>query len=81
MTFNLAFWLSVGIALTGAGGLWLAGRGMWQGWLVGLLGQPVWFAFGIVTHGYGVCLTCLIYGTVYTRNLLAWRRRVAATAS
>lgn len=74
MIFNLAFWLSVGIAASGALGLWLAGKGMWQGWAVGLIGQPIWFVFGLVTHGYGLCVTCAMYGTVYTRNLVRARR-------
>lgn len=74
MKLNLAFWLSLVLAAAGCTGLVLAGRGKWYGWAIGLMVQPVWVAFGIVTKGYGLCLTALLYGTVYTRNLLAWRR-------
>jgi hypothetical protein len=69
-----AFVLSMVLALTGCLGLILAGRGMWQGWAVSLAVQPVWAAFGIVTRGYGLLLSCLMYGTVYARNLRRWHR-------
>lgn len=78
MTFNAAFWLSLILAAAGCTGLVLAGRGMWQGWAIGLAVQPVWAAFAIVTKGYGLLLTCLMYGTVYAQNLLRWRRSATA---
>lgn len=71
---NLAFWLSLVLAGAGCTGLWLAGKGSWYGWGVGLAVQPVWAAYALLTHGYGLLLTCLMYGTVYTKNLLKWRR-------
>lgn len=66
--------LSLVLAVAGCAGLTLAGRGHWQGWALGLAVQPVWVAFGVVTKGYGLILSSAMYGTVYTRNLLAWRR-------
>lgn len=70
--------LSLIMAAAGCAGLLLAGRGHWQGWAIGLAVQPVWAVFAVLTHGYGLLLTCLMYGTVYARNLRAWRRdRVA----
>ncbi len=75
---NLAFWLSLVLAAGGCVGLLLAGRGMWQGWALGLAVQPVWAAFAVVTEAYGLLITCLMYGAVYGRNLLAWRRRQPA---
>lgn len=74
MTFNLAFWLSLLLAIVGCTGMILAGRGMWQGWMLGLCAQPIWAAFAIVSKGYGLLLTCAMYGTVYWRNLAKWRR-------
>lgn len=73
MTLNAAFWLSLVLAAAGCSGLILAGRGKWYGWAIGLAVQPVWVAFGVITKGYGLCLTALMYGTVYARNLAAWR--------
>jgi hypothetical protein len=80
VTFNLAFWLSLVLAAAGCTGLVLAGKGRWYGWGVGLAVQPVWAAYAIVTKGYGLLLTCLMYGTVYTKNLLKWRREQALIA-
>lgn len=74
MRFDAVFWLSMVLAVTGCTGMVLAGRGMWQGWALGLAAQPVWAAFAIVSKGYGLLLTCLMYGTVYGRNLWRWRR-------
>jgi hypothetical protein len=70
-----AFWLSLVLATAGCTGLILAGRGMWQGWAVGLAVQPVWAVFAIITHGYGLLITCVMYGTVYYRNLRAWQQK------
>lgn len=75
MFTSLAFWLSMILAVAGCTGLILAGRGRWYGWAIGLGVQPVWILFGVVTKGYGLCLTALMYGTVYARNLIAWRKR------
>lgn len=72
MTWTL--WLSIAITITGATGMYLSGRNKWYGWLIGLLAQPIWFAFGIVTHGYGLIGSCFLYGTVYWINLRRWYR-------
>jgi len=69
-----AFWLSVVLACTGCAGLALAGRGKWQGWALGLAVQPVWAAFAVITKGYGLLVSCVLYGAVYTRNLTVSRR-------
>lgn len=68
-----AFWLSLVLAVAGCAGLVLAGRGNWYGWAIGIAVQPVWIAFGVITHGYGLCLTAVMYAAVYTGNLLRWR--------
>ncbi len=70
----LVFWLSLVMALAGCTGLILAGKGMWQGWAIGLAVQPVWAAFAILTKGYGLLLTCMMYGIVYAKNLIKWRK-------
>lgn len=71
----LVFVLSLVMALAGCAGLVLAGRGMWQGWAIGLAVQPVWAVFALVTKGYGLLITCVMYGTVYAKNLLKWRKQ------
>lgn len=79
MEFNFAFWLSLILAAAGCTGLLLAGRGKWYGWGVGLAVQPVWATYAIVTKGYGLLLTCLMYGFVNARNLWKWRVENART--
>lgn len=79
MELNAAFWLSLALCAAGCAGLILAGRGKWHGWAIGLYVQPLWILFGIITHGYGLCLSSLLYGAVYSRNLLAWRRNRTRT--
>lgn len=78
MTLNFAFWLSLVLAAAGCTGLWAAGKGKWYGWSVGLAVQPVWATYAIVTKGYGLLLTCFMYGTVNARNLWKWRQREAS---
>lgn len=73
-----AFWLSIVMAVAGCTGLLLAGRGHWQGWALGLAVQPVWAVFAIVTKGYGLLITCVMYGAVYGKNLWQWRKKKRA---
>lgn len=77
-TTNTAFWLSLVMAFAGCTGLILAGKGMWQGWAIGLAVQPVWAIFAIVTKGYGLLITCMLYGFVYAKNLIKWRKEQKA---
>lgn len=66
--------------LTGVGvlGLWLAGRGSWQGWAVGLGAQVLWVGYAVSTHQLGFLVSALVYGTVYARNARRWRAQVHA---
>jgi len=72
------FWLSLVLAVAGCTGIILAGRGKVVGWVIGLAIQPVWAVFAIVSGGYGLLLTCLMYGTVYWINIVKWRKEVTA---
>jgi len=67
------FWLSLVLAAAGCSGLLLAGRGKAVGWLIGLLIQPVWAIYGVISGGYGLILTSLLYAVVYWRNLTKWK--------
>jgi hypothetical protein len=69
-----AFWLSLVLAAAGCTAMLLAGRHMWQGWAIGLAVQPVWAVFAVVTKGYGLLATSVMYGVVYGRNLRVARR-------
>lgn len=69
MKLNLATYISFVMAIFGCAGFYLAGKGNRAGWAVNLAAQPVWFLFGIVTHGYGICVTSFLYGYVFAKNL------------
>lgn len=56
-------------------GMWLAGSHRWQGWLVGLLNQAVWFAFIVAFDAWGLLPLNLALVVVYSRNIRAWRRQ------
>ena len=62
------------LALWGAAGMYVAGKGQWKGWARGLAAQPVWVAFALVVHSWPLVLSPLLYGTVYGRNLWRWYR-------
>jgi len=68
----LVFWLSLVMAAAGCLGLFLAGKGKWQGWAIGLAVQSVWMVFAIITEAYGLIITAIMYAVVYGRNLIKW---------
>lgn len=66
------FALSLILGAAGIAGIFIAGSGRWQGWLIGLLVQPVWLIFAVVTQSWGLLVLPFGYGWVYARNLRAW---------
>jgi hypothetical protein len=74
-------WLwSYVLAAIGITGLWLAGRRMRAGWMVGLIAQGLWIAYGIVTRQWGFLITALAYGYVYLRNWKTWKPQPEETS-
>lgn len=65
------YWSWVLMAV-GVLGLILAGRKMWQGWLIGLLAQVLWIAYALATNQPGFLVSALVYGAVYARNAWKW---------
>lgn len=65
---------SVILATVGIFGLYIAGRKLWWGWLVGLGAQVLWIGYAVATRQWGFIASALAYGWVYGRNALAWRR-------
>jgi hypothetical protein len=69
MHLNTATYLSLIMAISGCLGLIFAGKGKWYGWAINLASQPVWIIFGIITHGYFLCVAAVMYGAVFIRNI------------
>jgi hypothetical protein len=55
--------------IVGVTGLFLAGRGGWHGWAIGLAAQVLWFAYAIVTKQYGFIVSAIAYGWVNIVNI------------
>jgi hypothetical protein len=58
--------------VVGASIMYLAGKQRTRrlAWVVGILNQVLWISYAIAAHAYGFIAGSLIYGGVYTRNLL-----------
>ena len=67
------------LTLLSVTGLYVAGRNRWEGWLLGLLAQPVWLVYALVTHQYGFLVSVAAFGYVNATNLLSWRRAAVST--
>ncbi len=63
-------------ALTAVGvlGIYLAGKKNKAGWAVGIGAQGLWLVYAITTRQWGFVVSVAVYGSVYCRNWLAWRR-------
>lgn len=70
----MSWWWSYLLTAVGVLGLYLAGKKDRRGWVVGMGAQLLWFAYAISTRQWGFIGSCVAYGSVYTRNFLAWRR-------
>ena len=71
-------WWSILLTTVGIFGLWIAGQKKAWGWSVGVAAQLLWIAYAITTRQWGFIASALVYGAVYGRNFLAWRKEPAA---
>lgn len=55
-------------------GLILAGKKNKLGWAVGIFAQILWITYAIVTTQWGFIVSALVYGAVYARNWMLWRK-------
>lgn len=67
-------WWSWLLTAVGVTGLFYAGRRRAVGWAIGLGAQVLWVAYAIATTQFGFLASAGIYGAVYGRNYVAWRR-------
>lgn len=61
------------LSIWGALGMYVAGKGQWKGWAMGLAAQPIWLAFAIAVDSWPLAFSPLLYGSVYARNLWRWK--------
>jgi hypothetical protein len=61
------------LTVTGVAGLWLVAK-HWYGWLVYLLNECIWLAYGLAIHSTPVIVMSLIWGVLGVRNLYVARK-------
>lgn len=62
------------LTAVGVLGIWLAGRKSSAGWAVGLGAQTLWITYAVATQQWGFILSAVVYGTVYAKNFITWRK-------
>lgn len=76
MSYQLWSWVLMAVGVTG---LYFAGQKKPWAWLVGLGAQFLWLAYALATDQYGFIVSCVVYGSVYLKNHLAWQRDAKAS--
>lgn len=71
-------WWSVILTPLGLLGMYLSGRKLKAGWLLGLFTQVIWVLYAVATKQYPFILASLGYGSIYAKNYLAWSRNPPA---
>ena len=54
--------------------LYLTGKKLKSGWIVGLVNSGLWIIYGWTTNQYGFILSALVFIAVQYKNYLAWAR-------
>lgn len=61
-------WWTIVLTATGIAGLWLVAR-HWQGWVLYLLNEVLWFAYALRIHAQPLMIMAVIWGLIGFRNL------------
>jgi len=67
-----AWWWSWLLMAVGVTGVYLSGRRLWWGWLVGVSSEVLWIAYAVTTRQYGFVVAALVYGTMFAVNARRW---------
>lgn len=62
------------MTIVGVSGLWIAGNKSTWGWIIGISAQALWITYAIMTAQWGFLFSAFVYGGVYIRNLIKWKR-------
>ena len=54
--------------------LYLTGKKLKSGWVVGLVNSGLWVIYGITTNQYGFIMSAVVFILVQYKNYVAWAR-------
>lgn len=69
----LAYWSWILVAI-GVSGIFLVGRKTIWGWLILCVNECLWIIYAVTTEQHGFIVGAIIYGIVYVKSFLHWRR-------
>jgi hypothetical protein len=64
-------WILVTI---GVAGIFLVGRKTIWGWLVLCVNECLWIVYALTTEQHGFIVGAIVYGIVYVKSFLLWRK-------
>jgi nicotinamide riboside transporter PnuC len=59
--------------------LYLTGKKLKSGWVVGIVNSGLWIAYGMTTEQYGFILSAIVFITVQAKNYRSWTAEERAT--
>jgi hypothetical protein len=62
------------LAGLGVVSLYLTGKKLKSGWVVGLANSALWIVYGLVTEQYGFIISAFVFIGVQYKNYLAWAK-------
>jgi hypothetical protein len=60
------------LAALGVISLYLTGKKLKSGWVVGIVNSGLWIAYGVTTEQYGFIASAIVFITVQARNYQTW---------
>lgn len=68
---SMSLW-SFALAGLGILQIWLTGKQLRIGWVVGMVTSALWFAYGYATGQYGFLISAIVFGAIHFKNWRAW---------
>ena len=70
----MSFW-SFALAGLGILQIYLTGKKLRIGWVVGIATSVLWFIYGLATTQYGFLISAIVFGAVHYKNWQSWSVR------
>jgi hypothetical protein len=77
----MEWWWSWLLTFMGVSGLYLAGNKSTWGWVIGIAAQVLWISYAIATTQWGFLFSAFVYGGVYIRNFIKWKKENESNSS